>query len=898
MPSPAYDLASENNVTGSGAAGARSYGAFTNCQAAEVRFRRRAGLRAALLAGVGAVAALGSVKAQAQQGPFLYVPNGGDNNVSVINTPTGTSVPPTVAVGTTPLDVAVRGDQSFVYVTNVGSNNVSVINTATNSVVATVNVGLSPAFAAVTPNGTSVYVTNSGGNSISVLNTATNTIGATITVGASPAGIAVTPDGTQVYVANFSSNTVSVVNTATNAVIGAPIPVGNSPTGLAVSPDGTRVYVANTNSNSVSVISTATNSVIGVPIAVGSNPDGVVVGGDGTRVYVTNFNSNTVSVINTANNTLVATIAVAAGPEGLAVSPDGANIYVTNNSSGTVSVIDAATNMVINTIAVGTSPFFPGICANGNALLANGQTFVARTSGALACTLASGPTGSPGPVFTGGTMQFAGANITSALPISLQAAGGTFDTNSNNATLSGAISGPGTLTKIGAGTLTLAGTSTYTGATAVNVGTLQAGAVNAFSPFSSFTVASGATLDLNNFNQSIGSLAGAGGVTLGSAILTIGSDNTSSIFSGSIAGTGGLTKIGAGTFMLTGASTYTGPTNVNAGILSVNGSLASTVFVNSGGTLMGNGSVGGLNVVSGGTAAPGNSIGTLNVAGNVNFGPGSIYQVETNAAGQSDKILAGGTSSLTGGTVQVLAENGNYARQTRYTILTANGGVTGTFANVTSNLAFLTPTLSYDPNDVFLTLNRNDITFSSVAQTPNQRSVAGALDRSPLFSPLVQAVINLSGVGALQAFDALSGEVHGSVQTAIIDDSRYIRQAVLGRLRQAPYANVTGAMAALGSGGPMLAYGASVPATDYSTMAYADARRPNFPIKAPRSQRLLKLPTSPTGRRASALGARSTTMAMRPTLAATWAASSPALIAALAIGVRASPGATPTPPSA
>jgi autotransporter-associated beta strand protein len=61
--------------------------------------------------------------------------------------------------------------------------------------------------------------------------------------------------------------------------------------------------------------------------------------------------------------------------------------------------------------------------------------------------------------------------------------------------------------------------------------------------------------------SAIGSLAGAGGVTLGSAILTTGNDNTSTIFSGSIAGTGGLTKIGAGTFMLTGASTYTGPTN-------------------------------------------------------------------------------------------------------------------------------------------------------------------------------------------------------------------------------------------------------------------------------------------------------------------------------------------------
>jgi autotransporter-associated beta strand protein len=157
-------------------------------------------------------------------------------------------------------------------------------------------------------------------------------------------------------------------------------------------------------------------------------------------------------------------------------------------------------------------------------------------------------------------MQFAGANITSALPISLQAARGTFDTNGNNATLSGAINGPGSLTKIGAGTLTLAGASTYTGATAVNVGTLQAGAVNAFSPFSAFTVASGATLDLNSFSQTIGSLAGTGSVTLGSGILTTGNDNTSTIFSGPIAGTGGLTKIGAGTLTLAGASTYTGAT--------------------------------------------------------------------------------------------------------------------------------------------------------------------------------------------------------------------------------------------------------------------------------------------------------------------------------------------------
>jgi YVTN family beta-propeller protein len=117
---------------------------------------RPAMTRAALLGGVwlGALAAFATNRAQAQQGPFLYVPNGGSNSVTVIDTPTNTTVPPAIAVGNQPRTAAVRGDESLVYVTNLSGNSVSVINTGTNTVVATINVGANPFEVAVSPDGT------------------------------------------------------------------------------------------------------------------------------------------------------------------------------------------------------------------------------------------------------------------------------------------------------------------------------------------------------------------------------------------------------------------------------------------------------------------------------------------------------------------------------------------------------------------------------------------------------------------------------------------------------------------------------------------------------------------------------------------------------------------------
>ena len=77
----------------------------------------------------------------------------------------------------------------------------------------------------------------------------------------------------------------------------------------------------------------------------------------------------------------------------------------------------------------------------------------------------------------------------------------------------------------------------------------------------------GATFNLNNFAETIGSLTGAGNVTLGTGTLTAGGDNTATTYSGVMSGTGGLTKAGTGIFTLAGNNTYTGATTINAGIV-------------------------------------------------------------------------------------------------------------------------------------------------------------------------------------------------------------------------------------------------------------------------------------------------------------------------------------------
>ena len=297
--------------------------------------------------------------------------------------------------------------------------------------------------------------------------------------------------------------------------------------------------------------------------------------------------------------------------------------------------------------------------------------------------------------------------------------------DNTNTTFAGVISETGSITKVGTGTLVLSGANTYTGATNIAAGTLTTGANNTLSSPTSVTVSAGATFDLNNFDQSIGSLVGDGSVVLGSATLTAGSDNTNTTFSGAVSGGGGVTKAGTGAWTLTGSNTYTGLTTVQNGALFVNGSIVGNVAV-AGGLLGGSGRIGG-NVVNQAQVSPGNSSGTLTIGGNFTQTSAGSLLIQLASLTLYDKLAIGGKASL-GGSLQVSLLNGFVPKKgDTFAFLTADGGVTGAFSSIDTG-TLIKLNLRYEPTGLALVAGQG--WFADVAGlTPNELAVAKGLDK-------------------------------------------------------------------------------------------------------------------------------------------------------------------------
>lgn len=363
--------------------------------------------------------------------------------------------------------------------------------------------------------------------------------------------------------------------------------------------------------------------------------------------------------------------------------------------------------------------------------------------------------------------------------------------NDGSTFFSGSLSGSGVLRKGGTGTLTLAGTNTNTGGVEVIDGNLVLQGGSAMADTATLNL-NGGDADLQT-SETIGSLIGSGDMDINANTLTL-TGSAATTYSGSLSGTGTFALTGSGTMTLTGDSSgFAGLTTVTGSRLAVNGQLGGSATIGSGGTLAGTGTIGSgvgsvLTLASGSTLAAGNSIGTLNVNGGLVFNSGSQLEVEVDPTGtSSDLVAVTGAVTINGGSVVHVGMSGNYRPTQTYTILTAGQGIVGNFdpASVTSDFAFLDARLGYGTNDITLTLERNDISFEAVGQTPSQAATAEAVEDLSFGNAIYDSVVMLDAATAASAFDQLSGEIHASAITSMIEDSRFVRNTANERMRTA-----------------------------------------------------------------------------------------------------------------
>ncbi|MHA6197227.1 autotransporter-associated beta strand repeat-containing protein [Pseudomonas wadenswilerensis] len=345
------------------------------------------------------------------------------------------------------------------------------------------------------------------------------------------------------------------------------------------------------------------------------------------------------------------------------------------------------------------------------------------------------------------------------------------------ATINAAIVGDGGIEKRDTGTLVLTGANSYTGGTTVSGGTL-----------------------VGNATSLQGSI-----VNNASLIIQQDADGT---FGGTLSGTGEALKRGVGTLLMTGYNDFSGDFIIQEGVLEVGQTaapvasvarfarfalfaapvgdvLAADVVVNNGTALTGTGTVGSVN--NRGTVMPGAN-GNLTVSGDFTNASDGTLSINLTPLPTSH-LVVNGVANL-GGKLNVFAA-APYTGDTTYTLLTADGGVNGTFASnnidslgVTDNLAFIATSLTYGSNDVSLSVARNGVAFADVALSDNQRATAAALDSAAAPASLRSAITSMDVATAQAAFDALSGEIHASTASVLIEDSRYVRDTVNERMRQ------------------------------------------------------------------------------------------------------------------
>ncbi|WP_456026061.1 autotransporter outer membrane beta-barrel domain-containing protein [Pseudomonas capeferrum] len=237
-----------------------------------------------------------------------------------------------------------------------------------------------------------------------------------------------------------------------------------------------------------------------------------------------------------------------------------------------------------------------------------------------------------------------------------------------------------------------------------------------------------------------------------------------------------------GTWTLTGSGDFSEGGEIYSGAKLINqGGIAGNVTVDAGGIYAGGGSVGSL--VVNGTLQTSTALGTATIARDLTMGSGSTLAYGVNADGSSAPLKVGGTATLNGATLAINPASGTYPWQSHYTVLQA-GSITGQFGTVTSDYAFLTPSLDYSPTQVGLTYTRNDIAFNQFASTGNGASAANSLAGLGTHNPLYNALLSTTTATAGAAIEQLAGSSTANLTGATLGASAQVGNSMLAAMHQ------------------------------------------------------------------------------------------------------------------
>jgi outer membrane autotransporter protein len=241
-------------------------------------------------------------------------------------------------------------------------------------------------------------------------------------------------------------------------------------------------------------------------------------------------------------------------------------------------------------------------------------------------------------------------------------------------------------------------------------------------------------------------------------------------------------EVRQGAWTLTGSGDFSDGGAVRNGATLINqGGIAGSLTVDAGGVYAGGGSVGYLNV--NGTLRTDTGLGRATIVHDLNMGSGSTLVYGVNADGSSAPVQVGGTASLNGATLAVNPGSGTYPWQSHYTVLQA-ANVNGTFGNVTSHYAFLTPTLAYTPTQVDLTYTRNDVAFNQFAATGNGSNAANSLATMGKNNALYNALLNTTQSTAGAAIEQLAGASNANLTSATLGASSQVGNSMLSAMQQ------------------------------------------------------------------------------------------------------------------